>query len=162
MSRKDFKTELIATEEADLTGFKLSERRSSKCTDAYVFESKKNEGSAFYNIINSTKVFVRSGSVYPFVAPVINCKVNDLWDCNDGEPIHCTAIVYDVTTTDSGKTKITLQIHRISELQGLKVEEAKLVQEDVICRDSNEFIGRLEKMKRDNPKRYQWYINSHK
>lgn len=174
MSRKDFKTELIATpEELDLTEFKLTSRVSTRSpSSAYIFEKKvacdkydaegTEENCMCNRIIYNSKIFSRSGAAWPFLAPVINCKVKDYWNANNGEPIHCTAVVSEKSLSPSGKIVLSLLIHRISELQDLELEDVQITKEDIITRSQDEFIGYLEKMKRDNPKQYQWYIDRHK
>ena len=124
MNDNAIQTALNATEEIDLTEFKLS-KRTDNYGFTYVFEKKVSEhGNTFYTesileeyckIVRNTKVYNRWCSAWSIgrLVPVVNIKVCDYWNVNDGKPIHCTADVCRLTCTDNGKIVFTLEIHNL-------------------------------------------------
>ena len=101
------KKTVIATTEIDLTDYKLSKRMNYQYADrSIVFEKnfKSNyEGSAMYKkygaIISSTKMYVEGFGRIPYLIPVANFKINDVFGLNDGNPISCLAKVNAVYNT---------------------------------------------------------------
>ena len=97
-----------ATEEIDISDFKLNNRFYGTHGDEVVFDKKYPAINAllhkdaefvqkkrdFLKIVSSSKYFKLDRNKFPHCAyPVINVLIPDIFNHNSGEPIHCNACV---------------------------------------------------------------------
>lgn len=141
MTRDEFitpQTSLTATEEIDLTGFKLVKENFPTSTE-YKFEKRfpnckdnlENQKAMielydrYEEIINTTSIYAQGGGTVPMLIKVANFIIPDSWQVNNGQPIHCTATVNSMSLL---KDRITfsLSVHLIHDKK-VQIKPIKLI-----------------------------------
>ena len=146
----EIKTSLKASEEIDLTEFKLSKRTDHfdlSFARSYIFEKKLDHYGnldlvyevieEYSKIISTTNLFrPRYMDGIRVLIPVINIKVCDYWNINGGKPIHWTAEVERITPgNNNSKVVFTLNIHEFNTDAKTPTRKINVVAPKIISRN---------------------------
>jgi len=116
--------QINATKEIDISDYKRNKRCNSISNvftfekvytlSSHIDEAGEKEEGRIQKIINSTEYFtpVNKSQIPYTMEPVVNVVIPDIFNHNNGEPIHCNAIVCGLETkrADYFSTKCTVRI----------------------------------------------------
>ena len=118
MANKETRAAIVATEEIDLTDYKLSKKNFQYANVSIAFEKNfvhnsigKKMYSEYAEIIRNTTVYATTSNSIPHLIPVANFKINDIFGLNGGEPISCLAKVNAVYNTTPSKVAFVLEFY---------------------------------------------------
>ena len=127
MATKNIKVtgpQINATKEIDISDYKRNKRCNSICNvfafekvytlSSHIDEAGEKEERRIQKIIDSTEYFtpVNKSQIPHTMEPVVNVVIPDIFNHNNGEPIHCNAIVcgLEAIRADYFSTKCTVRI----------------------------------------------------